>query len=297
MKALRILSIVLLAVCTLSVSAAKKKSKKQKKETPVEKVDTVAMDIFSYAYGKANTQGLLPYLQQREGVESAYMADFLEGFLQTEETEADKRMKARLVGVKIRQQLETQLYPNASRQVCDSVDLMSKVKFVEGFTDGIKETGDMTMDSAQAIVAKQMTYYKKVEAERKYGANRAAGEDFLKQNAKKDSVQTTASGLQYKVLVAGTGEKPTATDKVKVDYEGRLIDGTVFDSSYSRGKPATFGVNQVIKGWTEALQMMPVGSKWEVYIPQELAYGEREQSKIKPFSCLIFTVELLDIVK
>ena len=95
----------------------------------------------------------------------------------------------------------------------------------------------------------------------------------------------------------GTGDKPTKDQKVKVNYEGRLINGTVFDSSYKRKQPATFGVGQVIKGWTEALQMMPVGSKWELYIPQELAYGAKEQGKIPPFSCLIFTVELLDIVK
>ena len=100
------------------------------------------------------------------------------------------------------------------------------------------------------------------------------------------------------MLTEGTGEKPQVTDKVEVNYEGRLIDGTVFDSSYQRNKPSTFRANQVIKGWTEALTMMPVGSKWELYIPQELAYGDREQGRqIKPYSALIFTVELLGIVK
>ena len=105
------------------------------------------------------------------------------------------------------------------------------------------------------------------------------------------------SGLQYKVITMGTGEKPQSTDRVKVDYEGRLIDGTVFDSSYKRGKAATFPVNQVIPGWTEVLCLMPVGSKWEVYIPQELGYKDHEQQKIPPFSCLVFTVELHEIVK
>ena len=133
--------------------------------------------------------------------------------------------------------------------------------------------------------------------EAKYGKNRTDGEAFLKANAKKDSVQTTPSGLQYKVLVAGTGEKPKATDRVKVNYEGHLIDGTEFDSSYKRNQPATFACNQVIKGWTEALTMMPVGSKWEIYVPQELGYGAREAGKIPPLSTLIFTVELLEIVK
>ena len=146
-------------------------------------------------------------------------------------------------------------------------------------------------------VEKQREYYHKVNMEKKYGANRIAGEEFLAKNAKADSIQTTASGLQYKILTKGTGEIPQATDKVTVNYEGHLIDGTEFDSSYSRKKPATFPVNQVIKGWTEALTMMPVGSKWMLYIPQELAYGDREQNKIPPFSTLIFTVELLEIVK
>ena len=153
------------------------------------------------------------------------------------------------------------------------------------------------MDSTQALVKKQMEYYHKVQMEKKYGANRIAGEEFLKANAKKDSVKVTPSGLQYKILTVGTGEIPTKEDKVKVNYEGHLIDGTEFDSSYKRNKPVTFPVGQVIAGWTEALCMMPVGSKWMIYVPQELAYKDREQAKIPPFSCLILTVELLEIEK
>ena len=110
-------------------------------------------------------------------------------------------------------------------------------------------------------------------------------------------MKVTPSGLQYKILTAGTGEVPTKESKVKVNYEGHLIDGTEFDSSYKRGKPVTFPVAGVISGWTEALCMMPVGSKWMLYVPQELAYKDREQAKIPPFSCLIFTVELLEIEK
>lgn len=296
MKKVFSIAIILLAACALSATAAKKKSKK-KAEAPVEKVDTVSMDLFSYAFGKANTQGLLPYLEQREGVDMNYIDAFLEGFDKTEMSEEDKRMAAKLAGIKIRQQVETQIYPGVTKQICDSVDLMNKKLFIYGFRQGVAGEGEMMMDSAQAIVAKQMKYYQSVEAERKYGDNRRAGEEFLKANAKLKDVKTTASGLQYKVLTEGNGEKPGEMSRVKVNYEGRLIDGTVFDSSYDRGQPATFGVNQVIKGWTEALQLMPVGSKWELYIPQEIAYGDRDQGKIKPFSCLIFTVELLEIVK
>ena len=187
--------------------------------------------------------------------------------------------------------------PQVNKQINDSVDLLNKARFIEGFRAAIAGNATISADSAQAVASKQMEYYHKVQMEAKYGKNRTDGEAFLAANAKKDSVKTTESGLQYKVLVAGTGETPKATDKVKVNYEGTLIDGTVFDSSYKRNQPATFACNQVIKGWTEALTMMPVGSKWVIYVPQNLGYGEREAGKIPPFSTLIFTVELLEIVK
>jgi len=127
--------------------------------------------------------------------------------------------------------------------------------------------------------------------------NKAAGEAFLAENKGKSGVTTTASGLQYEILKNGNGPKPTAEQKVKVHYHGTLIDGTVFDSSVDRGNPAEFGVTQVIRGWVEALQLMPVGSKWKLYIPQELAYGPSDKGTIKPFSALIFEVELLEIVE
>lgn len=125
----------------------------------------------------------------------------------------------------------------------------------------------------------------------------AAGEAFLAENAKKAGVTVTASGLQYEVITQGTGAVPTATSKVKTHYHGTLIDGTVFDSSVNRGQPIDFPVNGVIAGWTEALQLMPVGSKYRLYIPYNLAYGERGAgASIKPYSALIFDVELIDIV-
>jgi FKBP-type peptidyl-prolyl cis-trans isomerase FklB len=168
---------------------------------------------------------------------------------------------------------------------------------VDDFASAIKsvfkgEKMQMTPEEAQTAIneffAKQKTEV--------MSKNKKAGEEFLAQNKSKDGVQTMASGLQYKVLVAGTGAKPKATDTVDCHYEGRLIDGTVFDSSYRRGQSAQFPVNGVIPGWVEALQLMPVGSKWQLYIPSELAYGEYGAGEtIEPNSTLIFDVELLGI--
>ena len=299
MKRISILCFALLAgLCITAQAAGKKTSKKKGKAVEQVKVDTVSVDTFSYAYGKANTQGLKLYLSQRMGIDTTYMDDFMKGFEQMALTETDKKEKARLAGIEIRAQLENQILPAANRQIDDSVQVLVKQRFVDGFKDGIMQANMyITMDSTQKLVRKQMDYYHSVKMEKKYGANRLAGGEFLKLNAKKDSVQTTPSGLQYKVITMGTGEKPQPTQKVKVNYEGRLIDGTVFDSSFKHGKPVTFPCNQVIKGWTEALCMMPVGSKWELYVPQQLAYGDREQGKIPPFSTLVFTVELLSIEK
>ena len=128
------------------------------------------------------------------------------------------------------------------------------------------------------------------------GAAKAEGEKFLAENAKREGVKVTASGLQYEILEPSLGQKPKATDTVRVHYEGTLIDGTVFDSSYQRGEPIEFPLNGVIKGWTEGLQLMPVGSKYKLYIPYELGYGERGAGQsIPPYAALIFTVELLEI--
>lgn len=155
------------------------------------------------------------------------------------------------------------------------------------------ETSKYTPEEANGII---QAYLQDVTAS-KFEVYKAEGESFLAENAKKEGVQTTASGLQYEIIEAGNGAKPVATDTVKVHYHGTLIDGTVFDSSVSRGMPATFGVHQVIKGWTEALQLMPVGSKYRLYIPQDLAYGAQPHpgGAIKPFMTLIFDVELISI--
>ena len=282
------------------MAAAKpKKTKKSNKKAVAEVVDTININDFSFHFGRANTNGLKEYLVQRMDIDTAYIADFIQGFDDATITEADKKLKARLAGKEIRAQVESQVMEQVSKQINDSVDLLNRAEFLRGFRAGIAgaDVPGISMDSSQILVRKNIEYYHKAQMERKYGANRQAGIDFLAANAKKDSVVTTASGLQYKVITKGTGEIPTASQKVKVNYRGTLIDGTEFDSSDKRKQPSSFACNQVIKGWTEALTMMPVGSKWMIYIPQELAYGDRESGKIPPFSALVFEVELLEIVK
>ena len=157
----------------------------------------------------------------------------------------------------------------------------------------------MTEAEAREVFLKlrsEMMAKQQAEAQRVGEANKQTGQQFLAANKNKEGVVTLASGLQYKVLKEGAGPKPTASDSVTCNYRGILIDGKEFDSSYKRGEPATFGVSQVIKGWTEALQLMPVGSKWQLYVPDDLAYGERSPSPdIPPNSTLVFDVELLSI--
>lgn len=150
-----------------------------------------------------------------------------------------------------------------------------------------------TPDEANAIIQKYLTGI----SEQKFGKNKEEGEAFLAENASKEGVTVTESGLQYEVLNEGEGEKPGPSTQVTVHYHGTLIDGTVFDSSVERGQPATFGVNQVIKGWTEALQLMPKGAKYRLYIPENLAYGASPHpgGPIEPHMALIFDVELLDL--
>jgi FKBP-type peptidyl-prolyl cis-trans isomerase FklB len=179
---------------------------------------------------------------------------------------------------------------------------LNNALLMQGMNDAMKnQPTKLTMDQAgQVMNTYQQKQYAVRNAENlKVSAeNKKVGDAFLAGNKAKAGVTTTASGLQYSVEKEGTGVKPTATDRVKVHYTGRLLDGKVFDSSVERGTPAEFGVSEVIKGWTEALQLMPVGSKWKLYIPAELAYGDRGAGQdIKPGSTLMFDVELLDIVK
>ncbi|MBN2341504.1 MAG: FKBP-type peptidyl-prolyl cis-trans isomerase [Deltaproteobacteria bacterium] len=178
--------------------------------------------------------------------------------------------------------------------------------FLKGLIDGMADTGDpdagLLTDKERIEIkrehSKAMRETERKEREEKAKENKTKADAFLAENKKKEGIVTTESGLQYKILSEGDGPKPTLEDRVSVHYTGTLVDGTEFDSSKKRNRPATFPVGRVVKGWTEALQLMPVGSKWQLFIPPDLGYGERGAgSKIEPNSALIFEIELLDIVK
>ena len=254
------------------------------------------VDTLSYVFGMARTQGLKEYLSQT-GVDTTYMADFIKGLNEGANSGDDKKKAAYYAGIQIGQQIANQWVSGMNRELFgdDSTKTISLKNLMAGFVSGIKANGLMTVDSAQVLAQSMMQTIKAKELEKTYGGNKEAGEKFLAANKTKEGVKTLESGVQYKVIKEGNGPIPADTSLVKVHYEGKTVEGKVFDSSYERGEPINLRCNQTIKGWTDAMVHMPAGSIWEVYIPQELAYGEREQGDIKPFSALIFKIELLEV--
>ena len=256
------------------------------------------VDSMSYAIGMAQTQGLKEYLVDRLGVDTAYMGEFIKGLTEGANAGDNKKKAAYYAGIQIGQQIANQMVKGINHEVFgdDSTKTISLKNFMAGFISGTTGKGGlMSIDEAGTVAQAKMQEIKAREMEKTYGPNKEEGEKFLAANAKKDGVKTLPSGVQYKVIKEGTGAIPADTSLVKVHYEGRLLNDSVFDSSYKRGEPITLRCNQTITGWTDAMVNMPAGSIWEVYIPQELAYGEREQGMIKPFSVLKFKIELLEV--
>lgn len=293
----KILLLALLCTAAIVAGNAKKNVQKKASKTAVELKN--GSDSLSYAAGYANTQGLIPFIQQQHNVDTAYMADFVQGFKEARDKVTDPRYVAYSAGVEIAKLVESRMIKGMGNELTDTPDSLIRELFYDGFVAALtNDTAKFDMSGAGKLFQERMEANRQAKTEKLYGENRRAGEKFLEENKTKEGVQVTPSGLQYKVITMGEGPKPTANQEVSVKYEGHLVDGTVFDSSYERSNPVTkFRANQVIKGWTEALTMMPVGSKWELYIPYNLAYGEREQGKIKPYSTLIFTVELEGITQ
>ena len=253
------------------------------------------IDTVSYTIGMVQTQGLKEYLVNQLGVDTTYMDAFIKGLNEGANAGDNKKTAAYYAGIQIGQQISNQMVKGLNHELFgeDSTKTISMKNFLAGFIAGTTGKNQlMTIDQASELAQTKMQIIKAREAEKQ-----AAGEKFLAENAKKEGVKVLPSGVQYKVIKEGSGEIPADSSTVIVNYEGKTIDGTVFDSSYKRGEPATFPANRVIKGWTEALVHMPVGSVWEVYIPQELAYGERSTGQLKPFSALVFKIELVGIKK
>ena len=282
MKKYLMTALVLVTSASLfTASAAKKKN--VKKVTPV--VLATESDSLSYAAGVHATRGLIPFIQQSYKVDTAYMADFIRGYEEAIAKANTPQGTAYIVGMQIAQMVNQRILPGTREELKSAKDSIDAAMFSRGFVAAL--ANDTTLFSV------------KKAGEFKTQILAGAGEKFLAENAKKPGVKVLPSGLQYKVIKAGQGEVPKATDEVEVIYEGRLIDGTVFDATSKHGGAKTdkFRAGNLIKGWTEALTTMPVGSKWQLYIPYELAYGERQAGQIPPYSTLVFDLELVSIVK
>lgn len=253
-------------------------------------------DTLSMAFGVMQSEGFTTFMTESKGIADDNAEQVYKGVLAVLDADADE--KAYNVGVNIGEQIIDQVIPYIKKELFVEEDLFNQPAFFAAFYASLR--GDnLLMDDMEAGAyvrqESQKIFEEKMEAE--YGENKAAGIAYLENNKQQEGVQVTASGLQYKVIKEGKGAKPAANSTVKVHYHGTLIDGTVFDSSVERGTPAEFGLDQVIPGWTEGVQLMSKGAKYQFVIPYELAYGTRPMGDIKPFSTLIFEVELLDIVK
>ena len=254
------------------------------------KVQTIALknqnDSINYAFGYLNGDEVARYVLLLDTT-GQKTKDFI--------TNINKGLKSRLKNpqiVNMGEQIGKNIKSQEAQGLIGEPSLATDFVLIkQGFINGLLGFVEQ-MDGTQAG-----EYIQKTMDNIKYGTVKEDGEKFLAENALKEGIQVTESGLQYEVLKMGRGKKPAATDRVKVHYHGTLIDGTVFDSSVERGEPTSFGLNQVIAGWTEGLQLMPVGSKFRFYIPQELGYGSRNAGSIPPYSTLIFEVELLGIEK
>ena len=271
---------------------------KPRYQVPMPELSTEAENL-AYLFGVSQSNGLQNYMLNQLGVDSAYIDDFARGVMERVNTKPeDKARYAYTQGMTIGGQITQMTRDFSNDYYAGEKDKKMDASIVAaGVIHGLMGTSDISATDANVKFKDIMNEHKKQMDAKAKAESDAIEKAFMEENKQDAGVIETASGLQYKVLKKGDGAIPVATDKVKVNYEGHLLDGTVFDSSYKRKEPATFKVNQVIKGWTEALCLMPVGSKWELYIPYNLAYGERSAGQIPPYSTLIFEVELLSIEK
>ncbi len=283
----KIMMMAAVAVSAMTFTACNKAGKVSLKSD----VDTIA-----YHFGLAQSQGLKQYMSMQLGVDSAYIDEFIKGMKEGAVNEANPKKEAYMKGMEVGKQVQ-QMAKGLSDEVFagDSTQSINVNTILAGLIAGLNGTDTLSAEAAYAKFNEKLEPVRTANMEKQYGDNKKAGEKYLAENKKKEGVKVTSSGIQYKVLVEGKGALPTDTSTVKVHYEGKLIDGTKFDSSYDRNQP--FEVNlaapRVIPGWVEVLKLMPAGSKWEVVIPQDQAYGAQNMGQIKPFSTLIFTIEVV----
>ena len=252
------------------------------------------LDSLNYTYGLAFGNDLKTNLFNKDSVEQKTKS-FMKGLAEGSKGEADAKPGLSAAATQYGDWLKQQ---KTAGFLGDSTLKLNFNLFKQGLINGLNNSKiQMTPQEANEYINKVMNARQEIVMMKQFGKNKEAGDKFLAENGKKPGVVTTASGLQYEVIKKGTGPVPTATDQVKVHYVGTLLDGTEFDSSIKRNEPAMFPVNQVIPGWTEGLQLMPVGSKYKFYIPQNLAYGSKGARGIEPLSTLVFEVELLSIEK
>lgn len=274
-----------------------------------QKVSQQDINDYFYAIGVVQTEGVENYISGRLGIDLQFKQYFLQGL--KEFVSKNKYGDTPVLGTSARK-----AYDGGYQMGADIVESLKRIEFqlfgeecnennrithlrqyANGFVDGLQGNARYTHAKAEEQSEMIMKRIQAEIAEQKYGGYKASGERFLAENKVKPGVQTLPSGVQYKVIKAGTGRKPSATSKVKVHYEMKTYDGVKVDSSYDRGESAEFKLEQVIKGWRIAMENMPVGSVWEIYIPQELAYGYMQTGKIKPFSVLISKIEFLAIIE
>lgn len=280
----------------VSCSDAIAKSKKNDKKIEVTKLPVdlqSSKDSLSYTAGQSRTRGLMEYVQNQLKVDSANMQYFIKGLEDGIAVPDTPEAKARLAGQYVAFMVAGQMAPQLVEQLTDLNAEFNTELFKRGFLDAVqKDASVLSVDESADYFNKQM----KVLSDAAIEAKKAAGVKWLAENKLKEGVKTTPSGLQYRVIREGNGIVATKNADVEVKYEGQLIDGTVFDSSYKRSpQTTTFKPSQVISGWTEALCMMPEGSEWELYIPENLAYGGRKTGSIPEYSTLIFKVEVVKV--
>lgn len=287
MRSLKKAGIFVVIATVLGVSSCTSFSRSTELKTDI--------DTMSYYYGLSRADGVIEHLLT-QGIDTTHMNAFLKGLREGAKNYSPEDV-AYSEGVRMAQMINNQWVKNINNDIFmgDPSKTINRKAFFAGFYHGTRDRNGFSIMNAQTYAQIMMDAIREEYKLEKFAAEIAAAEKYLAENKNRAGVTTTPSGLQYKIITEGKGDIPDERSRVRVHYRGTLIDGTVFDTSYGNEAPSSFRVDQVVSGWTEALTMMPVGSKWELYIPHDLAYGSTERPAIPPYSTLIFEVELFEI--